>query len=335
MTITTRRAALAVLVAAAPLFTPLAAQAQQDVGLILNWTPGADHAPLFYAKAQGWYDAAGIDLDIQSGKGSGLAAQNVGVGAVEMGIAELGTAFLARSKGAELTAVMALYANSPFTLYWKKSSGINGPEDFPGHTLGNPSGDAARVMWPAFAKAVGIAEDAVSFVNVAPAAKMPTLAAGRVDIISDFYNGHDQKVKEFGEDLGHLRWSEVGLNPYGNSFIVNNDFLAENGELVAAFVEVTQRAYRACVDNAAPCVDALLDNASGLNREAMEDQWSRVMELMATDDTVETGLGWFGADRIQATYDLVDTYFELETEFDPATAFTNDYMSQDIKMTRP
>lgn len=314
---------------------PLTAQAQEPVSLILNWTAGADHAPLYYAYAQGWYDEAGIDLDIQPGKGSGLAAQNVGVGAVDMGIAELGTAFLAKSKGADLTAVMALYANSPFTLYWKKSNGIETVADFEGKTLGNPSGDAARVMWPAFANAAGIAEGSVDFVNLAPAAKLPTLVAGRVDIISDFYNGHDQKVGELGDDLGFIRWSEIGLNPYGNSFIVNSTFLAENSDVVAAFVEVTQRAYGACVEESAPCIDALLANASGLQRKAMEDQWSRVQELMTTEDTVEKGLGWFGSERIAETYDLVDAYFEIETAFDPSTAYTNDFLSQDIKMTAP
>lgn len=312
---------------------PVGATAE-PVSLILNWTPGADHAPIYYALDQGWYADAGIELTVEPGKGSGMASQNVGVGASDLGIAELGTAFLARSKGAELTAVMALYANSPFTFYWKKSSGIESPADFAGRTLGNPSGDAARVMWPAFAQAAGIPVDGIEFVNLAPAAKVPTLAAGRVDIISDFYNGHDLKVNEFGDDLGFLRWSEIGLNPYGNSFIANNAFLAENEDLVKGFTEATQRAYRACVDDPAPCIDSLLANASGLQRGAMEDQWSRVTELMTTDDTVTEGLGWFGAERIQATYELVDTYFKLDAPFDPATAYTNDFLSTDIKMSR-
>lgn len=312
---------------------PLAAGAE-PVSLILNWTAGADHAPIYYAVEQGWYDEAGIQLEVKPGKGSGMSSQNVGVGAEDIGIAELGTAFLAKSKGAELTAVMALYANSPFTFYWRKSSGIAGPDDFAGRTMGNPSGDAARVMWPAFAKAADIPVDGLEFVNLAPAAKIPTLAAGRVDIISDFYNGHDVKVEEFGDDLGFLRWSEIGLNPYGNSFIVNNTFLSEHEDLVGAFTEVTQRAYRACVDEPAPCIDALMENASGLQRDAMENQWSRVTELMTTDATVEDGLGWFAPERIAKTYELVDTYFNVEMPFDVETAYTNRFLSQDIKMSR-
>lgn len=312
----------------------LAATAE-EVDLVLNWTPGADHAPIFHALDQGWYEDAGIELNVESGKGSGASSQAVGAGAGDIGIAELGTAFVAKSKQADLTAVMTLYANAPFVLYWKKSNGIEGPEDFAGHTVGNPPGDAARVMWPAFAEAVELEEGAVDFVNVSPAAKVPTLAADRVDIISDFYNGHDVKVNEFGDDLGFLRWSEHGINPYGNSFIVNDEFLEANPELVASFVEVTQRAYAECVENEEPCIDALMSNASGLDRQAMVDQWGRVEELMADDTTTSEGLGFFDETRMQETYDLVEQYFEIESPFDPLGAYTNEYLDGDTKMTAP
>ena len=41
--------------------------AAESVNLILNWTPTADHSPFYYAKAQGWYEKAGIDLTIEVG----------------------------------------------------------------------------------------------------------------------------------------------------------------------------------------------------------------------------------------------------------------------------
>lgn len=54
--------------------------AGEAVNLILNWTPTADHSPFYYAKAQGWYEKAGIDLTIETGKGSGVSALKVGSG---------------------------------------------------------------------------------------------------------------------------------------------------------------------------------------------------------------------------------------------------------------
>ena len=172
--------------------------AGEAVNLILNWTPTADHSPFYYAKAQGWYEKAGIDLTIETGKGSGVSSLKVGSGGSPFGIADLATMLVAKSKGADVVALMSIYANTGQTFYWLKSYGVNGAKDFPGHKIGNPPGDASRVMWPAFAKAAGIAPDAVNFVNVGPTAKIAALKSHTVDIISDFYNEHDLKVIEFG-----------------------------------------------------------------------------------------------------------------------------------------
>jgi len=32
------------------------------------------------------------------------------------------------------------------------------------------------------------------------------------------------KVIEFGSDLGFVNWKDIGLNPYGNSLVVNGEF---------------------------------------------------------------------------------------------------------------
>src|SRR6202012_5168732 len=197
------------------------AGAAESVNLILNWTPTADHSPFYYAKAQGWYEKAGIDLPIEVGKGSGVSALKVGSGGSPFGISDLATMLVARSKGADDVALMSIYANTGKTFYWLKTTGVKGPKDFAGRKIGNPPGDASRVMWPAFAKAVGLPEEAVSFVNVGPTAKSAALKSHAVGVISDFYNSHDIKLREFGGDLGSLNWKDIGLNSYGNSIIVN------------------------------------------------------------------------------------------------------------------
>ena len=234
--------------------------AAEAVNLILNWTPTADHSPFYYAKAQGWYEKAGIDLTIEVGKGSGVSSLKVGSGGSPFGIADLATMLVAKSKGADVVALMSIYANTGQTFYWLKSYGVNGAKDFPGHKIGNPPGDASRVMWPAFAKAAGIAPDAVSFVNVGPTAKIAALKSHTVDIISDFYNEHDLKVIEFGADLGFVNWKDIGLNPYGNSLIVNGAYLQKNPKLVEEFVKISQKALcrlrrrrRALPEGAARC----------------------------------------------------------------------------------
>ena len=128
------------------------ARAAEKITLVLNWTPTADHSPIYYAKSQGLYEKAGIDLTIEVGKGSGASSLKVGSGGAPFGIADLPTALVARSKGADVVAVMSIYANTAQTFYWLKSYGVSGPKQFPGHKIGNPPADASRVMWPAFAR---------------------------------------------------------------------------------------------------------------------------------------------------------------------------------------
>jgi NitT/TauT family transport system substrate-binding protein len=309
-----------------------AAVAGEPVSIILNWTPTADHSPYFYAKAQGWYEKAGIDLSIEAGKGSGVSSLKVGSGGSAFGVADLATMLVARSKGADVVAVMSIYANTGQTFYWLKSYGIDGPKDFPGHKIGNPPGDASRVMWPAFAKAVGIAPDAVNFVNVGPTAKIPSLKSHAVDIISDFYNEHDQKVIEFGNDLSFLNWKDIGLNPYGNSLVVNGAFMEKNPKLTEDFVKITQKAFAACVADVAPCLKALLDQVSGLDKENQERQWERIKFLMTDDFTTTKALGWIDAERMKKDYDLVQTYLGMEKPFAVETAFTTRFLDTSIKM---
>ena len=312
--------------------TIVPAQAGQSISLILNWTPAADHAPLYYAKAQGWYEKAGIDLSIEVGKGSGVSSIKVGSGGAPFGISDLATMLVARGKGADTVALMSIYANTGQTFYWLKSHGVNGPKDFPGRKIGNPPGDASRVMWPAFAKAAGIAPDSVSFVNVGPTAKTAALKAHTVDIISDFYNSHDIKLKEFGADLGSLNWKDIGLNAYGNSLIVNGAFMEKNPKLTEDFVRVTQKAYASCVADFEPCLKALLDQVTGLDREEQQLQWGRIKSLMADEFTTTKGLGWIDAGRMQKDYELVQTYLGMEKPFPVESAFTSKLLDTAVKM---
>jgi NitT/TauT family transport system substrate-binding protein len=227
---------------------------------------------------------------------------------------------------------MSIYANTGQTFYWLKSSGVSGPKDFSGRKIGNPPGDASRVMWPAFAKAVGVAPDSVSFVNVGPTAKSAALKSRTVEIISDFYNSHDIKLREFGSDLGSLNWKDIGLNSYGNSLIVNGAFFEKNPKLSEDFVRITQKAYAACVADFEPCLKALLEQVTGLDREEQLLQWGRIKYLMADEFTTTKALGWIDEGRMRKDYDLVQTYLGIEKPFAVETSFTSRLLDPAIKM---
>lgn len=333
-----RAAATAALAGALGLALAATPQAQAmdktEASLILNWIAGGDHAPYYYAKQEGWYDKAGLDLTIEQGKGSQLATQRVGIGANDLGLADMGVVLTAIGAGADIVAIMNVYANTPQGFYWLKSSGITGPKDFAGKKIGNPPSDAARAMFPVFAKAVGIEPDSVQWINVQPNAKLSALKAGSIDVTTSFYNIHHIFQGQLGDDMGFVSWKDVGVNPYGNSLIANGKFLKEHPDAVKAFVEVSQQAFAYCVEHGEACVKALVDANTGLKQENELQNWGLVTELMSNEHSQTVGLGHFEDSRMADDYAMVETYFEIKQPYDVKTAYTNQFIDTSIKMPK-
>ncbi len=310
------------------------ALAAEKLDFILNWVPGGDHAPYYYAKKMGWYAKDGIDLNLEPGKGSVLAAQRVGAGANPIGLADIGTVLVAKSKGADLVAVYNVYANSPQGFYWLKSSGIKGIKDFPGKKIGNPAGDAARAMWPAVAKANGIDPNSVTWVNIDPNAKLAALKAHSIDITTSFYNLHHVFKRELGSDMGFLAWRDAGVNPYGNSVVVNGAFLKTHEALIGKFVKVTQRAFYTCVKDPKPCIEALVEANGALSFDNEMQNWEEVEVLMSDKYSRTVALGYHDPARMQSDYNLVKDYIGIDQPFDVKTIYTNRFLDRSIKMPK-
>jgi NitT/TauT family transport system substrate-binding protein len=309
-----------------------AAQAQEKINFVLNWLPGSDHAPIFYAQKMGWYKQAGLDLNIENGKGSAFSAQKVASGDSQVGIVDMMTAFDLRGKGAEMTAIMAIYANSPYGFYWKKSSGITGPKDFAGKKIGTPPADAMRTVWPAIAKTLGLAEDTVRWVNVAPEGKVAALQSGAIDITSHFYSVHYVYERIFGADMGFLAMREVGFNPYSNAIFANPKALREQGAALRKFVSVTQRAYVACIANPAPCNEAL-SQAASQKPEDVAAGWANVKVLLVDKGSREVAFGYFDPARMAADYQVAKGAYKDMKDFDLKTFFSNDFLDRGPRVT--
>jgi len=308
--------------------------AQQKIDFILNWVPGGDHAPYYYAKKMGWYKDAGIDLNLEPGKGSAVAVQKVAAGANPIGLADMPNALTLRGKGADTVGVFNVYANSPQGLYWLKSSGIKSVKDLAGKKIGNPAGDGARTIWPALAKANGMDANSVTWVNIDANSKLAALKAKSIDATTSFYNIHHIFQKELGDDMGFVAWKDAGLNTYGNTVIVNGDYLKKNKAVVAAFVKVTQKAFAACVANANPCVQALVEANGALQFENELQNWRLVEVLMSDKFSKTVALGVLDDARMAADYDLVKTYIGLDAPYDVKAAYTNEFLDRSIKMTK-
>lgn len=323
---------LALLAVLAFCIPPAGAAGSQRIDFVLNWVPAGDFAPYYYASKLGWYESAGIDLRLEFGKGSSFVAQKVGAGINPVGVSDMATALVAIGKGADLIAVYNIYANSAHGFYWLKDTGIAGPQDFRGKKIGAPAADGVRVVWPAFANATRIPLDSVTWVNIDPSAKLAALQGRAVDIVPSFYNRHYLFQRELGERMQFLAWRDIGVNPYGNSIVVNGRFLRANTTLIENFVRVTQRAFLACAQRPAPCVRSLVDAHPALRFDDELENWKLVVKLMRDPRETAIPLGWHDGARLRSDYELIRDFIGIDRPYDVSKIYTNEFLDASLRM---
>ncbi|WP_194097605.1 ABC transporter substrate-binding protein [Marivivens aquimaris] len=122
--------------AVAALCTASGAFAADDVTLQLKWVTQAQFAGYYVALDQGFYEEADLNVTILPGGPDIAPGQVLAGGGADVMVDWLPSALAAREKGLPIVNIAQPFKSSGLMLTCWKDSGITGPEDFAGHTLG-------------------------------------------------------------------------------------------------------------------------------------------------------------------------------------------------------
>ncbi len=308
------------------LFGSAAAQDTMKMDFLLNWKISGDHAPYYVALEKGWYDEVGLDVNVVLGQGSGFTVQSVDTGKAQMGIADAPVAVAGRAKGANVTIVGIIFDKHPNSMFFWNDSGIVEPQDLVGKTVAVPASDGHKVMWPAFARLIGIDPDSVEFVNIEPAAKVAALAGHRADAVFELYTGQPFMAKAIpADELGNILWADYGFDLYAHSYVANNDVVENNPELIRRFLDATYRAWEFTLQNPEEAIE-ILAKYHPINQDDYLANLMLVREFFMTERYKNEGIGYIDADRAQKTLDMVAEYQGVDIEFTAQEMFNNSFL---------
>jgi NitT/TauT family transport system substrate-binding protein len=227
--------------AAAPAADPSGTTAADAPTISFLYSPYADYAPFFLAEDKGYFDDAGIDVElIPKGGTSGETYQLVSTGNVIAGGATWGAGlFNATEAGASLDVIASVSRipdsgpdPSPFMASTK--SGVKEVADLKGKSVGIP-GDGGFGIYSVYLalKQAGLSLDDVNLVNVGPPEIGPAMengsiqAAWTIEPISSALRSQDIAVDI--ADVSHHAGTELG------ALVFNSDYAEKHPDAVVAF----------------------------------------------------------------------------------------------------
>ena len=285
-----------------------AAPALEKVEFLLNWKITGDHSPYYVALEKGWYKEEGLDVNVVVGQGSGFSVQAIDTGKADIAISDAPVPITNRQKGANVKLIGVIFDKHPNCSFFWKSGGIKVPKDLAGKSVAVPATDGHKVMWPAFAKKIGVDEKSVRFINIEPAAKVSALASKNADVVFELYTARPfMEAAIPKEDLGHFVWSDYGFDIYAHSYITSDETTQKRPEMLRKFLNATYRAWDYTLKNPKEAIE-ILAKYHPINKDEYLANLYVVMEFFKTDRYKNNGIGYIDPERIKITYDLVNEY---------------------------
>lgn len=157
------------------------ARADEKLSIRLDFSPWGIHAGMHLAKEKGWFKDAGLDVDIQDGRGSGNTLQLVNAGQADVGQIQLGLLLSARENGSTVKAFAGIDKRTDLAVLVDKDAVIEKVSDFKGKSLVVFAASPWAPFIDYWLKQGGLDRSTVNIMFVDPAALWGIYTAKRAD----------------------------------------------------------------------------------------------------------------------------------------------------------
>lgn len=223
------------------------AGALTKITLPMGYIPNIQFAPFYVAVEKGYFKDAGIEIEFDyKFETDGVAL--VGAGELPFAVVSGEQVLLARSKGLPLTYVAAWYQQYPVSVVAKSELGIVIPQDLKGKKIGLPGLFGANyVGLRALLNAAKLSESDVTLDTIG-FNQVETMAAGQQDIVVGYTANEPIQLRARGIAVTELRVADYAQLA-ANGLLASEKVIAENPELVRAFVGAFLKGLKDTLDN--------------------------------------------------------------------------------------
>lgn len=299
--------------------------AADKVTFLLDWLPAGDKAAVYVAQAKGLFAAEGLEVTIQSGRGSSDVVTKLGTGAGDMGTGGLAALLQARAESkVPVKAVASLYTIEPDAIFTTEGSGITSLKDIAGKKIATATFSSSNVVWPLLLQANGIDPAKVELLKVDPGALAPMLATGKVDATINWVTvapGFEGPLGEVKKKLKVISWSDYGFTGYGLSVFASEKFLAERPDVARRTLKAFLAGNQMAIADPKLAGASVKASVGDIDAAVADKQFAASIPLMDNAIAKKDGAGAFEKALLAKTWEWTAKSQNMPIEkLDPETA---------------
>jgi NitT/TauT family transport system substrate-binding protein len=283
-----------VLAGAGALALPHIARAADKLSVKLDFLPWGLHAAMHLANVNGWFKEAGLEVDVQDGRGSANTLQLVNAGQFDVGQIQVGLLSQAAANGARMKAFAGFMRGTDLAVIVPKDSTLTKVENFRGKSLVVFAASPWAPFVDLWLKAGGLSRDTVNVMLVDPSALFGTYTAGRADgLMSPIGSG--LPVAQKARPSRAIMASDAGINFPSYGLVATDTVLQSKREALVRLVQVQQRSWAwlrdGHLDDGVAAMQSQRPDAR-LDGDIVRGQTELCLSLFDTPATKGKPIGW-------------------------------------------
>ena len=298
----------------------------EKITVVLDWTPNTNHTGLYIAQEKGYFEEAGLDVEIVQPPEDGAVVLTAS-GRAQFGVSfqDSLAAALCGEDALPVTAVAAMIQHNTSGIISRKGEGMDRPKGMEGHTYATWNGAIELGTVQAVMEADGGDYSKLELIPSTVTDEVSALKSNSVDSIWIFYAwaGVKTELEQLSTDYFAFADIDPVFDYYTPILIANNRYLEDNPEMAKAFLAAVTKGYEDAMKDPEEAAQILCKAAPELDYELVLASQEYLKDQYQAD---ASQWGYIDAARWNNFYEWVNDHGLTEEPVPLDTAFTNEYL---------
>ena len=301
-----------------------------EITFVLDWTPNTNHTGLYAAIANGYFEEAGLKVNVVQPPEDGAEVL------VASGRAQFGVSFqdyiapaLVGEEPLGITAVAAILQHNTSGIVSRQGEGMSSPKGLEGHKYATWDLPVEKATIKQVMEADGGDFSKVELIPSTVTDEVSALQSKSVDAIWIFYGWAGVACQQAGLPIDYFSFADIDsvFDFYTPVIIGSNDYMEKNPESAKAFLAALSKGYQFAAEHPEEAANILMEAAPELKDSA--DLVIASQKYLAGEYISDAERwGEFDPERWSGFYQWLNDNSLLEGKIDPMAGFTNDYLPE-------